>query len=251
MAVKKTSKKKSQRVMAGIAAVIFSICIVGYFGIKNAGKNAEDDIPLREYTVKRGDITAGVMGSGVISFDSVTQNSAEPVRLKEYYVDKGTMVKKGDKLAAIDADWIENQTEEARIELRRTKNVLKQAQNAKNTGILNQRKDNIEAELELENLQNESKQTQQIADSLKQQLDHINALIEETNVQLKKLPESGISAGEAGKETRQITGNRQTASDGFTERTGFRNRTDSIGCGWGAEKTGPDEGACTGPELVR
>lgn len=179
-------KKPSKKVIAGIVAAA-CVCVACYIGVANAEKENESEIPLREYTVKRGDITAGITGNGSLSYDAGVLNFPEPVQLKEYFVKNGTQVKAGDKLAAADPEWLGKQIEEAQAELEKAKNALDQAQNAKTVSRLNQKKANAEADAALESTQSAASGAQKTVDSLRQQIDEINGQIAQLDGQIAEL----------------------------------------------------------------
>ncbi len=193
MNTNKKDKKKRIKVISGTIIAVLCICIASYVYIKGAGKSSESQTPLREYTVQRGDITAGVTGSGTISFDTDAQNFSEPVRIREYFVDKGARVKKGDKIAAADLDWLQERVDEASAELEKAANMLLQAENAKTVSALNQKKEEAGASSAIAGAQSAVDQAQQEVDSVRRQIDGVDIQINEIDAQLAALP--GDDAG--------------------------------------------------------
>lgn len=90
----KTLRKK---VIIPILTILI-LSIVGYV-VFTMNEPQEDSMPLREYEVFRGDITAGISADGNLSLPYTSHYFDVPVQLEAVYVKKGDTVKAGDKIA--------------------------------------------------------------------------------------------------------------------------------------------------------
>lgn len=129
-----------------IAIVLASTLVIGatsYIYVKSTKNNNENNQLVsreREYIVKRGDITAGTSGSGVIKFEQITQNFEESVVIDEIFVKEGQSIKKGDKIASISQDFINDKLKELNSQLDKATSALNSANNNKQAAILTQNK---------------------------------------------------------------------------------------------------------------
>ncbi|GBF73495.1 hypothetical protein PA598K_01788 [Paenibacillus sp. 598K] len=80
------------------AGMIVLLLIAAYFAIQ-ANQPVQESLPMREYEVLKGDITAGITANGYLSMPSVSHYYDAPAQIEELYVKKGDAVKAGDKLA--------------------------------------------------------------------------------------------------------------------------------------------------------
>ena len=101
-----------------IAIVISAVVAIGGMGVGITyiinSNNQEDAFVSREreYIVRKGNLSAGTNGTGLIKFNEVEWNFKESVTLDEVYVKEGQVVKKGDKLATIS---LASRSEERRV----------------------------------------------------------------------------------------------------------------------------------------
>lgn len=95
-------KKRAYKRTVLWLGVICVLLIAAYLVIQ-LNKPVQESLPLREYEVSKGDITAGITANGYLSMPSVSHYFNVPVQIEEIYVKKGDTVKAGDKIAkAID-----------------------------------------------------------------------------------------------------------------------------------------------------
>lgn len=124
-------EKKKVKVIAAVAAVAVGVTLavgLGYFGTASA-KEENQDALLREYSVSRGDITAGIDGAGGLSLEGTPHNFKQNVRIAELFVKAGDSVKKGDKLAKLDEDALEQKLAELQTNLKKAQIALDDAKN--------------------------------------------------------------------------------------------------------------------------
>lgn len=143
MKVVKKYKALSKKTIAIVLSATLVIGTTSYIYVKST-KNKNESTQLvsreREYVVKRGDITAGTSGSGVLKFEQITQNFEESVVIDEVFVKEGQTVKKGDKIASISESFINDKLKELNSQLEQAKSNLNSAQNNKQAAILTQNK---------------------------------------------------------------------------------------------------------------
>ncbi len=90
-------KTRKRKVVIPII-IILTLPIFGY-AIFKMNERQEDNMPLREYEVFQGDITAGISADGNVSMPYTSHYFDVPVQLEAVYVRKGDTVRAGDKLA--------------------------------------------------------------------------------------------------------------------------------------------------------
>lgn len=91
-----------------LGATILLSGSIYYTKISNSDKsNSEIVSRQREYTVTKGDITAGANGAGTLKLELVPHNFSESVVIGELFVKEGQVVKKGDKLASTSEKFLE------------------------------------------------------------------------------------------------------------------------------------------------
>lgn len=143
MKVLKKYKALSKRTIAIVLGVILVTTATGYIYFKNVNSNKVDSGMVsreREYVVRRGDLTAGTNGSGVLKFQTVNQNFKESVVIDEVFVKEGERVSKGDKIASISQDFINNKLNELNGQLEQAVSTLNSAKNNKQSTVLTQNK---------------------------------------------------------------------------------------------------------------
>ena len=127
------NKRKSKRKIAAVVFVIVVAAIVtGYFSTVYAvNPETEEETLLREYPVKRGDITAGVDGSGLLAAEGTPHSFKIGGELEDIYVKVGDYVKEGDELAKMSEQAINDKLRELYLELDKAKVTLDNAKASK------------------------------------------------------------------------------------------------------------------------
>ncbi|MEA5003168.1 MAG: efflux RND transporter periplasmic adaptor subunit [Christensenella sp.] len=182
-------KKPSKKMIIALAVVIAGIGIASYFGVTNAAGSELPETIQREYPVKRGDITAGVSGQGVLKYEADPQNFSEPVTIGELFVKAGQSVKAGDKLAMADEQKLGEALDAAQNELEKAHIALKQAKSAKTLGDLNAQKEAAAQGAGSAESDSQLAQANSAVTSLQQTVDSLNAQIADLDAQLAVLPE--------------------------------------------------------------
>jgi multidrug efflux pump subunit AcrA (membrane-fusion protein) len=98
--------KKTLRRRNIISIIAISVLLISAYLLFEANKPQEDIMPLREYKVFQGDITAGITADGYLFLPSVSHYFDVPVQLEAVYVKKGDTVKTGDKIAKAVGDGL-------------------------------------------------------------------------------------------------------------------------------------------------
>lgn len=183
----KALSKKTIAIVLGITL----ITAAGYTYIKvNRSNNSETELVSREreYKVKRGDITAGTNGSGILKFEQVSQNFKEAVMIDEVFVKEGQRVSKGDKLLSISEEFINDKLKELNEKLDQAVAALNSAKNNKQSAILSQSKA-WEDKIESSKSQYDSQRSSMVANinSTTDKLNKTNSKIEETKKQIEEL----------------------------------------------------------------
>ncbi|MEN8077813.1 efflux RND transporter periplasmic adaptor subunit [Clostridioides difficile] len=198
-AVKKY-KALSKKTIAIVLATTLVIGTTSYVYI-NSTKNNKEDSQLvsreREYIVKRGDITAGTTGSGVLKFEQTTQNFGEPVQIDEVFVKEGQEVKKGDKIASVSEKFINDKLKELNSQLEQAKSSLNSANNSKQAAILTQNKswqDTVQSSKD----QYESQRSSIVnnINSLNEKINGLNTKINEIKKQIEELSQNAAGNDE-------------------------------------------------------
>ena len=121
MNILKKNKSLSKKIIAIVIGSTVLIAGGGYIyteNIKSKEINTEMVSREREYLVERDDIVAGINGSGKIKFNQVTQSFEEPVTIGEVFVKVGHRISKGDKIASISTEEINEQLKELNNQLK-------------------------------------------------------------------------------------------------------------------------------------
>lgn len=184
----KALSKKTIAIVIGIT-VITAATGYTYIKVNKNNKSAIETVSReREYVVKRGDITAGTNGSGVLKFEQVSQNFKEPAIVGEVFVKEGQRVSKGDKLLSISEEFINDKLKELNEKLDQAVAALNSSKNNKQSTILAQNKawtDKIEGTKS----QYDSQRISIVGNinSLTDKLDSINSKINEVKKQIAEL----------------------------------------------------------------
>ena len=107
------SEKKrgiSKPVIAGVAAVAVVVGAIGVHGATSDKSKGAQASQITSETVAKGDVVKTVTGTGTLTADKTTKVTA-PIGLKvtEVYVEKGDRVKKGDKIAKVSPQSVNEQ----------------------------------------------------------------------------------------------------------------------------------------------
>lgn len=180
-------KKISKKAIIIIVVAAIGIGTASWFGVANAAKENVPDTIQREYSVARGDITAGVSGQGTLNYESTPRNFREIVTIGELFVKQGQSVKTGDKLAQADEKKLNEAYEQALSELEKARIALKQAQSAKTLGELNAQKEAASGDAGNSEANSQIAQAQSTIDSLKQKISALDAQIAQTEGQIAVL----------------------------------------------------------------
>lgn len=191
MKIVEKCKVLSKKTIAIILAVTFFTVALGYTYVKinKSNKVANEMVSReREYVVKRGDITAGTNGSGVIKFEQVSQNFEEAVTIDEVFVKEGQAVSKGDKIASISEEFINNKLKELNGQLDQAVSALNSAKNNKQSTLLSQNKSWVD-KIENSKSQYESQRSSIVAsiNSITDKLNNINSKIEKVKKDIEEL----------------------------------------------------------------
>lgn len=184
-------KALSKKTIAIVLGITLITAALGYTYIKaNRSNNSETELVSREreYMVKRGDITAGTNGSGILKFEQVLQNFKEAVMIDEVFVKEGQRVSKGDKLLSISEEFINDKLKELNEKLEQAVETLNSSKKNKQSAILTQNKawtDKIEGSKS----QYESQRSSIVSNinNLTYKLDSINNKISEVKKQIEEL----------------------------------------------------------------
>lgn len=177
-----------------IDIVLTATLVVGttsYIYVKSTKSNKEDSQLVsreREYVVKRGDITAGTSGSGVLKFEQTTQNFEESVQIDEVFVKEGQEVKKGDKIASISEEFINEKLKDLNSQLEQATSALNSANNNKQATLLSQNKawqDTVQSSKE--QYENQRSSIVNNINSLTEKINGINTKITDIKNQLEEL----------------------------------------------------------------
>lgn len=197
MKVVKKHRVLSKRTISMVLGITFFISITGYSIYKyNTGDKSSEEIVTREreYVVKKGDITAGTSGSGLIKLEQITQSFEESVVIGEVFVKEGQTIKKGDKIASISESFINDKLTELNSQLKQATATLNSANNNKQATVLTQKKDWEEK------VQASKKQYESQRDSI---INNINSLNEKVNDVNKKIETVKNQIEELSKETEE------------------------------------------------
>ncbi len=133
------AKKKTKIIAAVVAVAACAALTVGYMSTAGAANSEDTDALLREYPVSRGDITAGIDGAGSLALDGMPHNFKQNVKIAELFVKAGDSVKKGDKLAKLDEDALEQKLAELQTNLKKAQIGLDDAKNNMDIGKVDAR----------------------------------------------------------------------------------------------------------------
>lgn len=133
------SKKTLSVIIAGIVLATGTVYI-SVATYKNNNNPSEFKAREREYTVVKGNITAGVKGGGSIQFEGIKHNFDESIVIGEVFVKEGDYVKKGDELLSISEKYLRDKLKEANENLSKAKSNLEKVNNDKELAILNNNK---------------------------------------------------------------------------------------------------------------
>lgn len=181
----------SKKTIPIILGITFLISATGYSMYKyNTGNKSSEEFVTREreYVVKKGDITAGTNGSGVIKLEQITQNFEEVVMIGDVFVKEGQIVKKGDKIASISEAFINDKLTELNSQLNQATASLNSANNNKQATVLTQKKD-WEDKVQISKNQYESQKSSIInnINSLNEKVDDVNKKIEAVKSEIEDL----------------------------------------------------------------
>lgn len=147
-------KKRYAGILAGAAVIILAALIF----FLNRTPQEGNDVLLREYPVSRGNITAGVDGSGKLKMDGIAQNFSEQVYLEALYVSAGDTVSAGDKIAKAQESTLQKELEDLQTSLKTAEIALASAEyeqaNAQSAWEKASTARKTEAQLRLERCQN-------------------------------------------------------------------------------------------------
>ncbi len=100
----------SKPMAAGIVAAAVVVGVIGVRGVSSNNKKNAQAAQITSETVTTGDVVKTVTGTGVLTADTTSKVTA-PIGLKvtEVYVAKGDKVKKGDKIAKVSSQSVNEQ----------------------------------------------------------------------------------------------------------------------------------------------
>ncbi len=147
-----TPKKPKRKLIITIVSIaLIGVITAGYITTVSASNLKEEDVLLREYSVSRGDITAGIDGTGALVLEGKPHNFNQSVKIEELLVKVGDRVKKGDKLAKMDIEALNKKIGELETQLKKAKVNLKDAKNNKNISNVEMRNIGNNGDVEYEN----------------------------------------------------------------------------------------------------
>lgn len=128
VSIQKHKKKLTAVLILGVAAAISIPLLI-------PGKTVEDTVREREYTVARDTITVGVESSGLVDTGPNAHSLEDGTVVEELLVKVGSEVKKGDPLASISMEHLQEQLKATQDELSEAKAALLQASSARDVLI--------------------------------------------------------------------------------------------------------------------
>lgn len=128
VSIHKHKKKLTAVLVLGVAAAISIPLLI-------PEKTAEDTVREREYTVARDTITVGVESSGLVDTGPNAHSLEDGTVVEELLVKVGSEVKKGDPLASLSMEHLQEQLKAAQDELSEAKAALLQASSARDVLI--------------------------------------------------------------------------------------------------------------------
>ena len=194
VSIQKHKKKLTAVLVLGVAAAISIPLLI-------PEKTVEDTVREREYTVARDTITVGVESSGLVDTGPNAHSLEDGTVVEELLVKVGSEVKKGDPLASLSMEHLQEQLKAAQDELSEAKAALLQASSARDVLIAQNNKnkqdglDGVQQEYadQLDILVSEKKRIEtSIADQealltqLRQQITDCSALAGELEEQAKR-----------------------------------------------------------------
>lgn len=126
--IQKHKKKLTAVLVLGVAAAISIPLLI-------PGKTVENTVREREYTVARDTITVGVESSGLVDTGPNAHSLEDGTVVEELLVKVGSEVKKGDPLASISIEHLQEQLKAAQDELSEAKAALLQASSTRDVLI--------------------------------------------------------------------------------------------------------------------
>lgn len=126
---KKNIKKPGKKVI--IIGSMLLLGIISGIVVKANQKPLEEGTKLREYTVTRGNLVAGVEGGGKLSLQQESFSFEGEAAVGEIHVKEGQSVKAGDPLASISPKWLENRQKELEEALKKAEYALDEKQQEK------------------------------------------------------------------------------------------------------------------------
>lgn len=123
------AKSIRKRILIGAVAVIVvgGVVTSGILIFANKGKTAAQTATYREYTVEKGDVTAGTTETGTVTLDRATVSFPVNATIQTVQVKSGYEVKQGDALVQLDPASVEDGTADIKIKLSEAKVALQQA----------------------------------------------------------------------------------------------------------------------------
>ena len=128
VSIQKHKKKLTAVLILGVAAAISIPLLI-------PGKTVEDTVREREYTVARDTITVGVESSGLVDTGPNAHSLEDGTVVEELLVKVGSEVKKGDPLASLSMEHLQEQLKATQDELSEAKAALLQASSARDVLI--------------------------------------------------------------------------------------------------------------------
>lgn len=126
--IQKHKKKLTAVLVLSVAAAISIPLLI-------PGKTVENTVREREYTVARDTITVGVESSGLVDTGPNAHSLEDGTVVEELLVKVGSEVKKGDPLASISIEHLQEQLKAAQDELSEAKAALLQASSTRDVLI--------------------------------------------------------------------------------------------------------------------
>jgi len=174
-----------------IFGMIICIFLVGGYFLLTANASEADVIPIREYSVSRGDITAGISANGYICLERVPVYFDYAIQLDEVYVQPGDPVEKKTRLAKLSPHSLENAQNKIKEDLQAAELKLSTAEIERELGEIETKQEQSEVygkerqrkkkegDLKLQALANNIALAKIEIDALKVQSSQIDALCED------------------------------------------------------------------------
>ncbi|MDR2931082.1 MAG: efflux RND transporter periplasmic adaptor subunit [Propionibacteriaceae bacterium] len=230
----KLKKLPKRLVVVIVATAVVISAVVGWRLVADSQASQTPDTLARQYDTKKGDITSGVTGQGIVRYDRHPQAYAQTGLLGGVLVQVGQQVKAGDRLAVLDEKALDDALDAARDELEKALIGLEQARSAKTLGELNDKKNKTAGDSAAADTGAQVAQAQSAVDAAKSAVTGLEAQLRQLQGQLDALsaddPRTATLTGQRDQLQTQLDAARnqlQTAEANLVSQTEAKNRQDA------------------------